>query len=181
MWVKPTAPSGSAYGYPVFNGAAAQARNCPQASACAIDFYSAQVAPPAPPTDTCFTPASPGGFYLDHWSTACDVATTTISTTSYSLVCFVYAGSSGSGTTTTYVNGASMSSASITPYSYPNPYVTFLIGANVDLITGEGFPTGSSTGNNFEGDIDEFTYWNVALSTAQVQGLYNNGAGCAAK
>jgi hypothetical protein len=103
-----------------------------------------------------------------------------ISTTSYSLVCFAYAGSSGVGTTTTYVNGVSTSSASITPYSYPNPYVSFLIGAHVDLL-GEGFPAGTSTGQYFQGDIDEFTYWNVALSTAQVQALYNNGAGCAAK
>jgi hypothetical protein len=73
-----------------------------------------------------------------------------------------------------------MSVAPISPYAYPNGYSDFTIGVSVAAL-GEGYPAGTSTTSYYNGQVDEFTYWNLDLSAAQIQSLYNNGAGCAVR
>tara|TARA_R110000824_G_scaffold121893_4_gene278363 strand:+ start:2689 stop:4689 length:2001 start_codon:yes stop_codon:yes gene_type:complete len=69
------------------------------------------------------------------------------------------------GTATYYVDGVSRDTDSYTQDAATNPDTNFLIGAN----------NHTSITYHMEGDIDEVAIWNSALTSAQINDIYNGG------
>jgi len=114
------------------------------------------------PMDNCGT-QNKNTLFIDHWGSACARSSLAPAPGAWSFVCFAQSASS----TTFFLNGGTFSLSSST------------FSAALSTITlGSDRIAGSTTQVVFKGQLDEISIWSVALSTADMNAIYDGGSGC---
>jgi hypothetical protein len=147
-WINPVATA-SGQAMPVFVGGAGST----------VDYYDVEPAV-SPTAGSCTVTAS--SLFMDNG--ACSTSTLTVTTGAWNFVCYAYSGSS----TTFFVNG----STHVVNGDQYDPYTL------AEITIGSNLLGGSTTQALFDGAMDEVSVWSGALSTPDMTGLFDGGAGC---
>jgi len=124
-----------------------------------VDYYDLEPAM-SPTGGSCTVTANT--LFMDNG--ACSTSALAVTPGAWNFVCYAYSGSS----TTFFANG---STHLVTGAQY-DPYTL------AEITMGSNLLGGSTTQALFDGAMDEVSVWSGALSTTDMAGLYDGGAGC---
>ena len=124
-----------------------------------VDYYDVEPAM-SPTAGSCTVTANT--LFMDNG--ACSTSTLAVTPGAWNFVCYAYTGSS----TTLFANGSThvVAGAQYDPFTL------------AEITIGSNLLGGSTTQALFDGAMDEVSVWSGALSTTDMAGLYDGGAGC---